>query len=105
MKTLVCAGIAYDWLLEPPCPGGHDFTLVIATCQAVLGSKSTPAVDHRIYHAKFRPPGQPFQLIDVSGTLGLLWQTTERAAQEKADTFERMLADALVWTLGDLAFP
>jgi hypothetical protein len=102
---MICTGIAYEWLLEPPHPDGHDFTLIVAASRTALGSTNQMDLRHHIYHAKFPPAGQPFQLTDVSGTLGLLWQTTDQIAQQKAETFERMLADALMWNIGDLEFP
>jgi hypothetical protein len=101
---MICTGVAYEWVLEAPRPQGPDFTLIIACCRVPSDSPEPLQISQAVFHAKFPPAGQPFHLTDVSGTLGLLWHATDESAQEKANAFERMLADALVWSIGQLAF-
>ena len=100
-----CTAIAYEWILAPPDSEGVDFTLVLASCQASLSPGSIPSYEHHIYHAQFPPADELLRLTDVSGVLGLLWHATDKAAERKADAFERIVADAIVWCLRGLEFP
>lgn len=89
--------IAYRWALAPAGFSAFDVALVVACARGSGDAVLLP----RVYHMRLPPRRTAYSLSDVSGTLGILWPTSDRAAEGRAAAFEKLVADAVMWLLDE----